>query len=115
MIDRGAITRDAAANIADWPVTIRHYYMPALFIQMTAGLNSGDDFDVLMDGGLLDKPDMDIIALADSFLASPHVKNRDRIDVLVDGNWIQFEVKRTPDYYDPLAATVRFRIGTPNE
>ena len=114
MIDSAALKRDAQANIADWPVTIRHYYNSTQYDQVTAGLNSRDDISQLMEGGLLDKPSVDIIAIADDFVHGLPA-NRDRVDLLLAGNWIQLEVKSTPDAYDPLGPTYQFTIGSPNE
>jgi hypothetical protein len=113
MLDQDALKRDAQSCISDWPVSIRHYYSAAEYDEVTAGLNTGDDVSELMEGGLLDKPDMDIIAIFDDFTHGAP-QNRDRVDVLIGGNWLQFEVKRTPDIYDPLGPTYQFKIGSPN-
>jgi len=116
MIDESALQRDVTAHIADWPVNIRHYYDPdndTLFHQTTAGLNTTDDISDLLEGGLLDKPDADIIALASTL--NPLPKNRDRVDVqMADGTWHRFEVKRMPDIYNPLGPDIQFHIGSPN-
>lgn len=116
MIDAAALKRDARGCIGDWPVTIRHYYSPTLFDTAIVGLNAKDDLSQLMEAGLLDKPDVDIISIVDDF---PHglPANRDRIDLLIDPiavTYVQLEVKRTPDAYDPLGPTYQFTIGSPN-
>ncbi len=113
MIDQTAIVRDARACIADWPATLRHYYSPTQYDQVTVGINATDDVSDLLDGGLLDKPQIEVTAIAQDFV-NGLPKNRDRVDLLIGGNWVQLEIKRTPDAYDPLQTTYSFRIGTKN-
>jgi hypothetical protein len=116
MIDQDALKRDAQADIADWPIQLRHYYNATQFDQVTCGLNATDDMSLLMDGGLLERMDGEIMAIADDFV-NGFPKNRDRVDILqADGvTWLRFEVKHTPDVFDPLGATYQFRIGSPAE
>src|SRR5215472_15419247 len=102
MIDQGALTRDAQADIADWPIQLRHYYSPTQFDQVTCGFNATDDSSFLMPAGLLEKMDGDIIAIQSDFVHG-FPRNRDRVDILQsDGlTWLRFEVKHTPDVIDP--------------
>jgi hypothetical protein len=115
VIDTATLKRDAQADIADWPVLIRHYYDGVSYVEVVAGLNTEDDLSVLQAGGLLDDVSMGIIAIADDFAVHGLPKSRDRVDLqLRDASWKRLEVKRTPDFYDPLAATIQFTIGSPD-
>jgi hypothetical protein len=108
MIDPDAIQRDAQANIADWPVTIRH-----LGVEIQAALNTTSDISQLLEGGLLDNPDATVLAIREDFTALPQC--RDIVELkLADDSWMPWEVKRVPDLYDPLLPHIQFTIGTPD-
>lgn len=108
MIDPDIIKRDAQANIADWPVTIRFGGA-----QIRAGLYASEDISGLMPGALLDNPTMTVLAIRSDFTVLP--KPRDLIDLqLADGSWKTFEVKSVPEYYDPILPHFQFTLGSPN-
>src|ERR1700730_2304079 len=111
-IDQSVLKRDAQGCIADYPVTIRHYWSATQYTEVTAGLNSLSDANVLDPGALLDDPRVDLIAIADSFQFLP--QQRDRVDLqLRDYLCKTFEIKNVMDYYD-IGPTLQFTIGTPN-
>ncbi len=110
MIDPAIIKRDAQANIADWPVTIR---FPVGGTQITAAFSATDDVSVLMPGGLLDNPTATLLAIRSDFAVLP--EPRDLIELrLANNTWKTFEIKSVPEYYDPLLPHFQFTIGTPD-
>ncbi len=107
MINAAVIKRDAQANIADWPVTIRHREKE-IIVHLSA---TSDTLDPLM-GGLLDDMSITLVAVSDDFVALP--QPRDLLTIrLRDGSWIEFEIQRVPDFYDPLSPTIQLSVGNP--
>ena len=81
--------------------------------QISASLNTTDDVSQLMPGGLLDDPDATVLAIRSDFPVLP--RPRDLIELmLANASWLTLEVKRVPDYYDPILPHIQFTIGTPN-
>jgi hypothetical protein len=112
-IDQSVLLRDARACVADYPCQIRHYYTSTSYHEVTAHFNATDDYSVLEEGGLLNRSSMQITIITGDLMPLPLC--RDRLDLLTGDQWIQFEIKRTPDYYDPNGATMDLIIGTPDE
>ena len=123
-IDPAVIQKDARADIADWPATIRHWYDADHYNEAQVNVYAATEQSILVGGGLVDSMYLSIYAILDDLIPPP--QNRDRVDVLVkgesetfdyediDGKWQKMSVKRTQDYFDPLLPTVRFDIGTPD-
>jgi len=106
-IDAAVLKRDAQANIADWPVTIRHREK-----EMNASLNAtADALDAVM-GGLLDDWSLTLVVIADDFVAPP--QPRDLLEIrMADGSWVEGEIQKVPDLYDPLGPTFTMMVGNP--
>ena len=106
-IDPNVFKRDAQANIADWAVTIRHREK-----EIQAALNAtADALDPLM-GGLLDDMQLTLMVIEDDFVELP--QPRDLIELrLKDGSWLELEIQKVPDLYDPLLPTVTLIVGNP--
>src|SRR6266849_5398563 len=106
-IDPNVLKRDAQANIADFAVTIRHREK-----EIQAGLNAtADALDPLM-GGLLDDMQMTLTVVEDDFVELP--QPRDLIELrLKNGAWVELEIQKVPDLYDPLLPTVTLIVGNP--
>jgi len=106
-IDPSVIKRDAQANIAEWAVTIRHREK-----EIQAALNAtADALDPLM-GGLLDDMQITLVVIADDFVADP--QPRDLIELrLRNGAWVELEIQKIPDLYDPLSPTMTLVVGNP--
>jgi hypothetical protein len=107
-IDTSVLKRDAQANIADWPATIRHHAR-----EITVHCNAGSDISDVLEGGLLDDMSITLVAISDDFggdLPQP----RDLLELqLKDGSWQEFEIQRVPDLYDPNSPTIQLVIGNP--
>jgi len=110
MIDRSVIERDARANIADWPVTIRFHGRT-----LTVHLSSTSDVSDVLTGALLDDMQITLVCMVSDFGGDlPDL--RDLLEVqLRDGKWKQFEVQRRPDFYDPLQPFLQLNLGSPEK
>jgi hypothetical protein len=117
MLDASVIRRDARNCMADWPVTIRHYYdpdVPQLYHEVTAALSRTDQIAALMPGAILDDYTLSVFYIQGDLAPPP--SNWNRVDVQMrDGSWREFQVTHTPDNYDPLSEFMELSLGTPEK
>jgi len=114
--------------MAQWPATIRHYYdpnNPNSYHEVTVACNPVSEVSVLESGGLLDRSNINVMAMVADLTPIP--MNRDRVDMKIkpgspvfsytdgEGTWQSFIVIRTPDFYDPILPHISFVLGNPAE
>ena len=125
-IDPATVGRQARAGMGQWPATSRHYYdpnNPASYHEVTVATNPVSEISVLESGGLLDRSNINVMAMVADL--SPIPMNRDRVDLKIktgspvydsidgEGTWQRFMVLRTPDFYDPILPHISFVLGSP--
>ena len=108
MIDPTVIIRDTRYDINEWASVIR-YNGREINCQCAAAAAG----ITVLDGALLDDMDLTIICLRLDFLGNVPAEYQYVELRLSDGTWREFEVRRRPDFYDPVNPMLPLILGNP--
>lgn len=108
-LDHDTLTRDLRNCIATFPVKARHQGR-----EFNVRLLSGMDVVQAIEAATLDDMAMSVVAVRDDFGDIPP-KSMDDFYILFRDDWMLFQVRDVPDFYDPRLHIIQINLQSPEK
>jgi hypothetical protein len=109
VLDYATFTNDLRNCIATFPVKARHQGR-----EFDVRVLSTTDVITAVEGGTLDNMTMSVVAARDDF-GDILPKSMDDFYVLVQDDWVLFQVRDVPDFYDPRVHILQVNLQSPQK
>ena len=109
LLDMGVISQDLTNCIATVPVRAKH-----MNHEFDVRLQATVDIIQAVEAGTLDNMNMGVIANRIDF-GGTLPKSLDDFYILFNDQWILFQVRDVPDYYDPLVPIITVNLQSPHK
>lgn len=109
MLDREVLVRRLKAAIDMFPVQARHRGK-----QFTVRMMATEDIIQAVEAGTRDDMSMGIVASRDDF-QGVLPKSMDDMDILFGDEWVTFQIRNVPTYFDPILHTIQINLQSPQK